>query len=197
MSILVNVSARHVHLSAEHIEILFGKGASLTHKRDLMQPRQFACEERITIVGPKKSIANVIVLGPARAASQVEVSLTDARTLGVEGFIRESGDLDGTAGCTLVGPAGQVEITQGVIVAKRHIHMTPADAEKFGVADKDIVKIKLQTPPRSAILDEVVVRINPNFALEMHIDTDEANATCATCGGDKVYGTIIKCGKID
>jgi len=188
MSIKVNTSARHAHLSQEHIEILFGKGAQLTHKKDLMQPGQYACDERITIVGPKKEIANVIVLGPARPASQVEISYTDARSLGLEPFLRESGDLDGTAGCTLVGPCGSVELTQGVIVAKRHIHMPPADAEKFGVADREIVCVKLITEGRSAILCDVVVRVSDKFALEMHIDTDESNATCAVCG---IEGVII------
>ena len=136
--VLVETSARHVHLTEEHIETLFGKGHALTHKKDLSQPGQFACEERVTVVGPKKSIANVIVLGPARPASQVEVSLTDARTLGVDAPVRESGDVAGSGACKLVGPAGEVELTEGVIAAKRHIHLTPADAEAFGVADKEI-----------------------------------------------------------
>ena len=127
-TVLVETSARHVHLTEEHIEILFGKGHTLTHKKDLSQPGQFACEERVTVVGPKKSIANVIVLGPARPASQVEVSLTDARTLGVEAPVRESGDVAGSGACKLVGPAGEVELTEGVIAAKRHIHLTPAEA---------------------------------------------------------------------
>ena len=128
--ILVETSARHVHLSAADIETLFGKGYTLTHKKDLSQPGQYACEERVTLVGPKKPIANVIILGPARPATQVELSYTDARTLGVTAPVRESGDVAGSAPCKLVGPAGEVEIAEGVIVAKRHIHMTPADAEK-------------------------------------------------------------------
>ena len=127
-NIKLEVSARHVHLSQEHVDILFGQGYQLTPKKELSQPGQFACEERVTIVGPKKSIANVIILGPARPATQVEVSLTDARTLGVNAPIRESGDIAGSGGCKLVGPAGEVEITEGVIAAKRHIHLTPADA---------------------------------------------------------------------
>ncbi len=186
--VLVETSARHVHLSAEHIEILFGKGATLTHKKDLSQPGQFACEERVTLVGPKKPIANVIILGPARPATQVEVSFTDARTLGVNAPVRESGDVKGSAGCKIVGPAGEVEIEEGVIIAKRHIHFTPDEAAAAGVADKEIVKVKI-TSERTTVFDDVVVRVNPNFAGAMHIDTDEANAACAF---GACYGEIIK-----
>ena len=186
---LVETSARHVHLSAADIETLFGKGYTLTHKKDLSQPGQFACEERVTLVGPKKPIANVIILGPARPATQVELSFTDARTLGVSAPVRESGDVAGSAPCKLVGPAGEVEIAEGVIVAKRHIHMTPADAEKFQVADKEIVSVKLDSGDRSTVFGDVVVRVNPNFALAMHIDTDEANAAAAF---GEFYGEIVK-----
>ena len=187
--VLVETSARHVHLTEEHIEILFGKGATLTHKKDLSQPGQFACEERVTVVGPKNSIAKVIVLGPARPASQVEVSLTDARTLGVDAPVRESGDVAGSAGCKIVGPAGEVEIAEGVIAAKRHIHFTPADAEAAGVADKEIVSVKIDSDGRSLVLGDVVVRVSPKFAAAMHIDTDESNAACAF---GKCYGEIVK-----
>ena len=187
--VLVETSARHVHLSAEHIEVLFGKGATLTHKKDLSQPGQFACEERVKLVGPKKEIANVIILGPARPATQVEVSFTDARTLGVNAPVRESGDVAGSAGCKLVGPAGEVEIAEGVIVAKRHIHLTPEDAAKFGVADKEIVSVKVESADRTTIFGDVVCRVSPKFAAAMHIDTDEANAACAF---GEVYGEIIK-----
>ncbi len=187
-TVLVETSARHVHLTEEHIEILFGKGHALTHKKDLSQPGQFACEERVTVVGPKKSIANVIVLGPARPASQVEVSLTDARTLGVEAPVRESGDVAGSGACKLVGPAGEVELTEGVIAAKRHIHLTPADAEGFGVSDKQIVSVKVESADRSLIFGDVVVRVSPKFAAAMHIDTDEANAMHAA---GVVYGEIL------
>ena len=187
--VLVETSARHVHLSEEHIEILFGKGATLTHKKDLSQPGQFACEERVTLVGPKKSIANVIILGPARPATQVEVSFTDARTLGVDAPVRESGDVAGSAGCNIVGPAGEVEIAEGVIVAKRHIHLTPADAEQFGVEDKQVVSVKIDSDGRSTIFGDVVCRVSPKFAAAMHIDTDEANAACAF---GKCFGEIIK-----
>ena len=186
---LVETSARHVHLSEADIETLFGKGYTLTHKKDLSQPGQYACEERVTLVGPKKPIANVIILGPARPATQVELSFTDARTLGVTAPVRESGDVAGSAGCKLVGPAGEVEIAEGVIVAKRHIHMTPADAEKLGVFDKEIVSVKLDSNGRSTVFGDVVVRVNPNFALAMHIDTDEANAACAF---GEFYGEIVK-----
>jgi len=186
---LVETSARHVHLSAQDIETLFGKGYTLTHKKDLSQPGQYACEERVTLIGPKKPIANVIILGPARNATQVELSFTDARTLGVTAPVRESGDVAGSAACKLVGPAGEVELTEGVIVAKRHIHMTPADAEKFGVADKEVVSVKLDSNGRSTVFGDVVVRVNPNFALAMHIDTDEANAAAAF---GEFYGEIVK-----
>lgn len=186
--VLIETSARHVHLTQEHIEILFGKGHELTVKKMLSQPGQFACEERVDLVGPKKSIPGVSILGPARPASQVEVSLTDARTLGVAAPVRESGSIDGTPGIKIVGPCGEVEIAEGVIAAKRHIHLTPADAEAFGVSDKQIVKVKLDTA-RPLIFDDVVVRVHPNFAAAMHIDTDESNAACAF---GAVYGEIIK-----
>ena len=187
--VLVETSARHVHLTQEHIEILFGKGHELTHKKDLSQPGQFACEERVTVVGPKKSIPNVIILGPARPATQVEISLTDARTLGVNAPVRESGDVAGSGACKLVGPCGEVEIAEGVIAAKRHIHITPADAEEFGVSDKEIVSVKIESDGRTTIFGDVVVRVSPKFAAAMHIDTDESNAACAF---GECYGEIIK-----
>ena len=176
---IVETSARHVHVTAEDLEILFGKGATLTNKKDLSQPGQFACEERVNVVGPKGELKNVSILGPVRPATQIEVSATDARALGVTAFIRESGDIAGTAGCKLVGPCGEVELSEGVIVAKRHIHMTPADAEAFHVKDKDIVWVKVATPERSIVFGDVVVRVSPKFALAMHIDTDESNAANA------------------
>lgn len=187
--VLVETSARHVHLTEEHIEALFGKGATLTPKKNLSQPGQFACEERVTLVGPKKSIPNVIILGPARKASQVEVSLTDARTLGVSAPVRESGDIAGSGSCKIVGPAGEVELAEGVIAAKRHIHLTPEDAEAFGLENKQIVSVKIESDDRSTVFGDVVVRVDKNFATAMHIDTDESNAACAfgTC-----YGEIIK-----
>ncbi len=186
--VLVETSARHVHLAQEHIDILFGAGHVLTSIKDLSQPGQFACEERVTVVGPKKSIERVSILGPARKASQVEVSFTDARTLGVSAPVRESGDIKGTPGCKLVGPCGEVEISEGVIVAKRHIHFTPEEAQEAGVSDKEIVKVKI-TSERTTIFDDVVVRVSPTFSAAMHIDTDEANAAQAF---GTVYGEIIK-----
>ena len=185
--ILVETSARHVHLTTEAVEALFGKGYKLTVKKPLSQPGQYACEERVTVVGPKKEIANVIILGPERKACQVEVSLTDARTLGVCAPVRESGDVAGSAGCKLVGPAGEYEISEGVIAAKRHIHLTPEAAADLGVADKEIVSVALDTE-RSLVFGDVVIRVSDKFAPAMHIDTDESNAACAfgTC-----YGKII------
>ena len=171
---------------------LFGKGAELTKKRELSQPGQFACEERVAVVGEKKSIQNVIVLGPARAQTQVEVSLTDARSLGVAAPIRESGNLAGSGACKLVGPCGEVEISEGVIAAKRHIHLDPATAEKFGVADKQNVFVKIETAERTTIFGDVAVRVSPNYVPAMHIDTDEANAA-GVCGGE--YGEILPCSK--
>lgn len=187
--VLAETSARHVHLTNEHIEVLFGKGATLTHKKDLSQPGQFACQERVTLVGPKKSIENVIILGPARPATQVEVSLTDARTLGVSAPVRESGDIAGSGACKIVGPCGEVEISEGVIAAKRHIHFTPEEAAAAGVEDKQIVSVKIDSADRSTIFGDVVVRVSPKFSAAMHIDTDEANAACAF---GECYGEIIK-----
>ena len=186
--VLVETSARHVHLTESDIEVLFGKGHTLTHKKDLSQPGQYACEERVTLEGPKKSIPNVIILGPARKATQVEISFTDARTLGVTVPVRESGDLAGSAPMRIVGPAGSLEITEGTIIAKRHIHFTPEDAEKFGVSDKEIVCVKIESE-RTTVFDDVVVRVSPKFSAACHLDTDEANAACAfgVC-----YGEVIK-----
>ncbi len=186
--ILVETSARHVHLSKEDLAILFGEGAELTFKKALSQPGQFASEERVKLVGPKKEIANVIILGPVRPATQIELSYTDARTLGIDAPLRESGNVAGTPGLKLVGPAGEVDVAEGAIVAKRHIHMTPADAETYGVENGQIVSVKIDSE-RSAVLGDVVVRVNPNFSLAMHIDTDEANAACAF---GKCYGELIK-----
>ena len=174
--VLIETSARHVHLTKEHIEILFGAGHELTHKKDLSQPGQFACEERVTVVGPKKELAGVSILGPCRKATQVELSLTDARSIGVKAPIRESGDVAGSGACKLVGPAGEVELTEGVIAAKRHIHMTTADAEKYGITDSQIVSVKIPTEGRALVFGDVVARVSDSYALAMHLDTDEANA---------------------
>ncbi|MGM9652360.1 MAG: phosphate propanoyltransferase [Eubacteriales bacterium] len=187
--ILVETSARHVHLTQEHIEVLFGKGHTLTKKKDLSQPGQFASEEKVTVVGPKNSIAKVSILGPARSADQVEISLTDARTLGIDAPVRESGDIAGSGSCTLIGPEGQIELSEGVIAAKRHIHLTPADADSLGVSDKQVVSVKVQSADRSLIFGDVVVRVSEKFAAAMHIDTDESNAMHAS---GVVYGEIIQ-----
>jgi len=185
---IVETSARHIHVTQEHLEILFGKGHELTKKKDLSQPGQFACEERVTIVGPKKELAGVSILGPVRPETQVELSATDARSIGIAAPIRESADIAGSGACKVVGPCGEIEINEGVIVAKRHIHLTPADAEELGVVDKQIVWVKVSTPERSAILGDVVCRVSPNYARAMHIDTDESNAIGA---GRELYGEIV------
>ena len=187
--VLIETSSRHVHVTEADLETLFGKGAKLTHKKDLSQPGQFACVERVDVVGPKRTLSGVSILGPTRSATQVELSLTDARSIGVSAPIRESGDVAGSAGCKLVGPCGEVELKEGVIVAKRHIHATPEDAEKLGVADKEIVSLKVVNDERSTIFGDVVVRVSPKFALAAHYDTDEANAAALSGVG---YGEVIK-----
>ena len=174
--VLVETSARHVHVSRRVLNILFGEGYELTHKKDLSQPGQFACEERVQVIGPKSSFPAVSILGPVRPETQVELSAGDARAIGVKAPIRESGDLKGSAGCKIVGPKGEVELEDGVIIAKRHIHATPEDAEKYNLTDKQIVSVKVDTPERSLIFGDVVVRVSKNYALAMHIDTDESNA---------------------
>ncbi len=187
--VLVETSARHVHVTKEDLKILFGENASLTKKKDLSQPGQFACEERVTIVGPKKSLPNVSILGPERGQTQVELSLTNARSIGVTAPIRESGDLAGSGACKIVGPCGEIEISEGVIAAKRHIHATPANAEAMGLTDKQIVSVKVESNGRSLVFGDVVVRVSPSYALAMHIDTDESNAACVA---PNTYGEIIK-----
>ena len=174
--VLVETSARHVHVSREALDILFGEGYELTPKKNLSQPGQFACEERVTVVGPKKELAGVSILGPVRPETQVELSLTDARSIGIVAPVRESGDIKGSAGCKLIGPKGEIEITEGVIAAKRHIHMTPDDAAAFGVKDTQVVKVAVETDGRRLTFGDVVVRVSPKYALAMHIDTDESNA---------------------
>ena len=172
---IVEISARHIHVTKEQVAILFGEGHALTPKKALSQPGQFACEEKLTIVGPRGEL-KASILGPERKEAQVELSLTDARTLGVEAKIRESGDIEGTAGIKLVGPCGEIELEKGVIAAKRHIHMTPADAANYGVSNGEIVNVKVETEGRSLIFGDTVVRVRDDFALAMHIDTDEGNA---------------------
>ena len=186
---IVETSARHLHITQADLETLFGKGHELTKKKDLSQPGQYACEERVDVVGSKGTQKGVSILGPVRPATQIEISLTDARSLGLAAAIRESGDIAGTVGCKLVGPAGEVTLTEGVIAAKRHIHTTPEDAVALGVADKEVVFVKIGTANRSLILGDVVVRVSPSFSTAMHIDTDESNA--AGISGE-VFGEIVK-----
>ena len=187
---IVETSARHVHVTKETLEVLFGKGYELTVKKELSQPGQFASNERVTVVGPKKELAGVSILGPCRKANQVELSATDARSIGISAPIRESGDTAGSAACRLVGPAGEVELSEGVIVAKRHIHMTEADAKEFNVKNGEIVNVLVDCKTgRKTVFGDTVVRVSDSYALAMHIDTDESNAAaCAGC----VMGTIVK-----
>ena len=186
---IVEVSARHIHLSREDMDILFGPGSELHPVKELSQPGQFAAEEKVTLVGPKGK-SSVRVLGPLRDETQVELSLTDARSLGVKAMVRESGDLEGTTGdLTLIGTAGEKAITSGVIAAKRHVHMTPADAERFGVENGEIVNVKIDTDGRSLVFGDTVIRVSEKYALAMHIDTDEANAAAISGTAE---GTIIK-----
>ncbi len=180
--VLVETSARHVHVTREALDILFGEGYELTKKKDLSQPGQFASEERVAVIGSKGQFPAVSILGPIRPECQIELSLTDARSIGVDAPIRESGDVAGSGACKLVGPKGEVELSEGVIAAQRHIHATPEDAEKYGLKDKQIVAVKIESEGRKLIFDDVIVRVSPKYALAMHIDTDESNAACAKPG---------------
>lgn len=181
-TVLVETSARHVHVTKETLATLFGEGYTLTKKKDLSQPGQFSCEERVQVIGPKGSFPAVSILGPERSADQVELSASDARKIGITAPVRESGDVKGSGACKLVGPKGEVELSEGVIIAKRHIHMTPEDAEKYGMRDKQVVSVEIKSAERSLIFGDTVVRVSPNYALAMHIDTDESNAVMAPAG---------------
>lgn len=187
-TVLVETSARHVHVTKETLETLFGAGYTLTKKKNLSQPGQFSCEERVQVIGPKGSFPAVSILGPERSADQVELSASDARKIGISAPVRESGDVKGSGACKLVGPKGEVELSEGVIIAKRHIHMTPEDAEKYGMRDKQVVSVEIKSAERSLIFGDTVVRVSPNYALAMHIDTDEANAVLAPAD---VLGVIL------
>ncbi len=187
--VLVETSARHAHVTREVLETLFGEGYELTVKKMLSQPGQYASAERIDVVGPKKTLTGVSILGPVRPETQVELSLTDARSIGIAAPVRESGQIAGSGACKLVGPKGEVEISEGVIVAKRHIHMTKADAAEFGLVDKQVVSGKVDSNGRSLIFGDVVVRVNDSYALAMHIDTDESNAAGMAPG---TMGEVIK-----
>ena len=187
MKVLVAGSARHAHLKREDVETLFGKGFQLSNKRDLNQPGEFLTNEKVTLVGKRGKIENVSILGPERKATQVEISLTDARVLGVQAPIRLSGDNAGSAPVRIEGPAGSVDLTEGCVIAKRHLHVIPEDAEKMGLAGRETVQVKVGGE-RGLIFDEVSVRVHSNFFTEVHLDYDEMNA--AGLSGE-VYGELI------
>ncbi len=191
LEVLVETSARHVHVTKEVLETLFGAGYELTKKKDLSQPGQFASNERVDVVGPKKTLSGVSILGPVRPETQVELSLTDARSIGVTAPVRESGDIAGSGACKLVGPCGEVEIREGVIAAKRHIHMTTAEAAAMGLKDRQEVSVRIPSANgRSLTFGDVVVRVSDKYALAMHIDTDESNAAGGVPTG--TMGEILK-----
>lgn len=177
----VGISARHIHLSQADLDVLFGQGYELTVKKELSQPGQYAANERVDLVTEKTTLKGVSILGPVRKQSQVEVSLTDSLKLGLKPPVRDSGDLKESPGITLVGPKGSVTLQEGVIAACRHIHMTPEDAAKFAVQDKEIVKVRC-AGQRGLVFDNVLIRVHEQYALEMHIDTDEANAAMCKTG---------------
>lgn len=189
IKIPIETSARHIHISREDFEFLFGEGAELHYVKELSQPGQYLCEERLTVRGPKGDFANMAILGPFRRETQVELSLTDTRKIGLPGIIRQSGDIADTPGCTLIGPLGELEIKRGVIVAKRHIHMTPEEALALRVRDNDEVFVLTKSYGRALIYADVVVRVNWDFRLAMHVDTDEANAFSSDA---EPYGVVVK-----
>lgn len=188
LKIIIECSARHVHVTKEALEILFGPGAKLHYKRELSQPGQYACEERVDLVGPRGTLSRVSVLGPERPATQVEVSMADARALGIQVPVRESGDVAGSAPIKLVGPAGELELTEGAIAAKRHLHLTPEVAERYGLKDKDVVSVQVEGD-RALSFGATVVRVSPKFNPRMHVDVDEFNAAGLT--GEPV-GVVIR-----
>ncbi|MBR2764851.1 MAG: phosphate propanoyltransferase [Blautia sp.] len=189
IKIPIETSARHIHLSEKDFRILFGENAQLHPEKELSQPGQYLSRERLTVRGPKGSFENMAILGPLRSETQVELSLTDTRKAGLPGIIRQSGDIAGTPGCMLCGPMGELEIKRGVIVAKRHIHMTPSEAARLHVHDNQEVFVLTKSYGRALIYADVVVRVNWNFRLAMHVDTDEANAFSS----DKdPYGVIVQ-----
>ena len=189
INVIIEGSGKHCHLTRETVDVLFGKGFELEVKKMLTQPGQFITPHKVTIVGPRRS-AEVSIIGPCRKVDQIELSLTDATALGFKDVpIRESGDVEGTPGCKLIGPAGEIDIKEGVMIAKRHVHLTPEDAEKFGLVDKQLVQVKV-TGERSLIFDEVVARVHPDYATFMHVDYDELNA--AAISGPDPVGEIVK-----
>lgn len=185
----IETSARHIHVSEVDFKKLFGENAELHYVHELSQPGQYLCEERITVVGPRGKFENVAILGPYRKETQIELSMTDTRKIGVPGVIRQSGHTDGTPGCTLIGPNGSIELEKGVIVAKRHIHMTPLEASRARVKDNDEVFVITESYERGLIFADVVVRVSPSFKLAMHVDTDEANAFASD---EAPTGAILK-----
>lgn len=174
----IGLSNRHIHLSQEDIDVLFGSGYELTKAKDLAQPGQYASNEKVDVQGDRGTIKGIRVLGPARDKSQVEVSLGDARTLGVDTVLRDSGDLKDTPGVKLIGPKGEVDLEDGVIIASRHIHMSVEDGERFNIKDQDKVRVRVDGP-RALIFENVLVRVSENFRLEMHVDVEEGNAAGA------------------
>ena len=175
--LVVNISARHVHLTQEHVEILFGAGATLTPQKDLYQTGYYAAEETVAVVGPRRRmLPNVRVLGPCREDSQVELAFTDGISLGIDLPVRISGNVQGTPGCVLVGHKGVVELNQGVIRAMRHVHMGPSDLEYYGVSDKDEIHLRVESPGCTTLLENLTVRAGKDIKLEVHLDTDEGNA---------------------
>ncbi len=188
MKIMVETSARHVHLTQADLDTLFGAGYTLTSKKDLSQPGQFACVEKVEVVGPKSSL-KMSILGPVRPETQIEVAKTDARALGIDAPLRMSGDLEGTPGCKIIGPKGEIEVQKGVIVAKRHAHMTPEQAVEYGVTDGEAVGLRMEYNDRALIFGDVIVRVSKTAGLAVHIDTDEANAAGLT---GTVDGDIVK-----
>jgi len=179
LKMIVETSARHIHLTQEDLETLFGKGVQLTPKKSLSQVGQFACVEKVEIVGPKKSIM-MSILGPVRPETQIELSKTEARTIGIDAPTRMSGELKGTPGCKVIGPKGEITLDHGVVVAKRHAHFTPEQAVEFGVKDGQNIQIKLDYNDRALIFGDVIARISKTAGLAVHIDTDEANAAGLT-----------------
>ena len=184
MKFMVETSARHIHLTQESVEKLFGAGHQLQPRKNLSYPGIYACHERLTVVGPKRSIENISVLVPCRTADQGELAGSDARTLGIDAPIRESGHLAGSGACNLIGPAGEIDLSEGVIIAKRHLHVREEDAAAMGIKDKEIIRVACGGEGRKLIFDDVVVRVNIGGATTMHIDTDEAQAAGNPTGGE-------------
>lgn len=184
--VMLETSARHVHVTQEHMEILFGEGFALSNKKNLSQPGQFATNEKVTVVGPKRSLDGVSIIGPCRGATQIEISLTDARSIGVDAPVRESGDVAGSAPVKLIGPKGEADVKEGCIIAKRHLHLDPATAKEFNISNGQIVKLKCGANDRNLIFDDVVARVSDKYATAVHLDTDEANAA-----GSPAFGEVL------